>query len=98
MTSKYKRKIKKDTLAPDYARYQENLYGKEPVRGDKLAFDRSRAELKRREDEASTSRERNSLLRESAEQIRRHEQLTGITQADWDRELHLRAKNLEAQC
>ncbi len=36
--------------------------------------------------------EENSLFRESAEQIKRHEDLTGINRAKWDEILHNRAK------
>jgi len=54
------------------------------ITGDKLAFNRARADLKRREDEASTSREENSLFREGEIAIARHEKLTGVNRADWD--------------
>lgn len=48
--------------------------------------------IKRESTKADTSVE-NSLLRESAQQVLRHEELTGINRAKWDELLHRRVKN-----
>ncbi len=49
------------------------------------------------EHKESPDGDENSLLRESAKQIKRHEELTGINRAMWDELLKERVKNAKLQ-